>query len=52
VAAEKFEQDFAPITDMRASAAYRMTVTKNLLRRFSLETQAGGHPVSLAGYAA
>jgi len=51
-AAEKFEQDFAPITDMRASAAYRMTVTKNLLRRFFLETQRGGHPGSLAGYAA
>ncbi len=32
------ERDFAPISDMRASAAYRITVLKNLLRRFHLET--------------
>jgi xanthine dehydrogenase small subunit len=51
-AADKFEDDFSPITDMRASADYRMRVTKNLLRRFWLETQAGAAPVSLAGYAA
>lgn len=51
-AMEKFEQDFQPITDMRASAAYRMLVTKNLLRRFWLETQAGRAPASIDGYAA
>lgn len=51
-AMQKFEDDFSPITDMRASADYRMAVTKNLLRRFWLETQAGETPVSLAGYAA
>jgi xanthine dehydrogenase small subunit len=32
------ERDFAPISDMRASAAYRIAVLKNLLRRLHLET--------------
>ena len=31
--------DFKPLTDMRASAAYRMQVAQNLLRRFWLETR-------------
>ncbi len=31
--------DFAPITDMRASAAYRLRGAQNLLRRFYLETR-------------
>jgi xanthine dehydrogenase small subunit len=30
--------DFAPITDMRASAAYRLAVAQNLLRKLHLET--------------
>jgi xanthine dehydrogenase small subunit len=33
-----FESDFTPLTDMRASAEYRILVAKNLLRRFFLET--------------
>ena len=32
-------QDFTPITDMRASGAYRLQVAQNLLRRFWLETR-------------
>ena len=36
--------DFAPLDDMRASAAYRLRVAQNLLRRFWLETQ--GAPVA------
>jgi len=36
-AAEALAEDFAPITDMRASAAYRMKAAQNLLRRFHLE---------------
>jgi xanthine dehydrogenase small subunit len=36
--------DFEPISDMRASAAYRRTVAGNLLRRFFIETS--GEPVS------
>ena len=31
--------DFAPLTDMRASAAYRTQVAQNLLQRFWLETR-------------
>ena len=31
-------KDFAPISDMRASAAYRLKVAQNLLRKFRLET--------------
>jgi xanthine dehydrogenase small subunit len=33
-------EDFKPLTDMRASAAYRMQVAQNLLQRFWLETRA------------
>jgi xanthine dehydrogenase small subunit len=32
-------RDFAPLTDMRASAAYRLQVAKNLFRRLWLETR-------------
>lgn len=32
------DRDYAPITDMRASQAYRRLVTKNLLYRFYLDT--------------
>jgi xanthine dehydrogenase small subunit len=33
-------QDFTPLTDMRASAGYRLQVAQNLLLRFWLETRA------------
>ncbi len=33
-------QDFAPLSDLRASAAYRLQVAQNLLRRLWLETRA------------
>jgi xanthine dehydrogenase small subunit len=32
-------QDFTPLSDLRASAAYRLRVAQNLLRRFWLETR-------------
>ncbi len=32
------DQDFEPVSDMRASAHYRRTVARNLLKRFYLET--------------
>ncbi|MEY4215292.1 MAG: xanthine dehydrogenase small subunit, partial [Pseudomonadota bacterium] len=35
-------QDFSPMTDMRASSAYRMQVAGNLLRRLHLERQQSG----------
>jgi len=37
-AAAALARDFTPLTDMRASAAYRATVAQNLLRKFRLET--------------
>ena len=37
-AAAALAQDYTPIADMRASAAYRLTVAQNLLRKFHLET--------------
>jgi xanthine dehydrogenase small subunit len=33
-----FASDFTPLTDMRASAEYRMLAAQNLLRRFFMET--------------
>ena len=38
-AAEALAQDFTPITDMRASAEYRLDAARNLLRRAFLESQ-------------
>jgi xanthine dehydrogenase small subunit len=38
-AAVALAQDFKPLTDLRASASYRLTVAGNLLRRFWLETR-------------
>ena len=35
------EQDFAPLTDMRASAGYRLKTAQNLLRRFLIESCGG-----------
>jgi xanthine dehydrogenase small subunit len=37
-AAAGLATDYAPISDLRASAGYRMTVAQNLLTRFYLET--------------
>jgi xanthine dehydrogenase small subunit len=37
-AAKSLESEFAPIDDMRASAAFRRRVLGNLMRRFRLET--------------
>ena len=39
--------DFTPLTDMRASAPYRMQVAQNLLQRFFLEHNATPYPVRL-----
>ncbi len=35
------ETDYTPLTDMRASAAYRTATAQNLLYRFFLETRTG-----------
>jgi len=34
----ELDKDYSPLTDMRASAAYRRSVTRNLLYKFFLET--------------
>jgi xanthine dehydrogenase small subunit len=39
LAAEVLSKEFSPISDMRASGAYRSTLLRNLLQRFWLETQ-------------
>ena len=41
-------EDFAPLTDMRASAAYRLKTAQNLLERFRLELS-GKAPGRIAG---
>lgn len=52
-----FENDYTPLGDWRASAEYRMSVAKNLLRRFYLETTSEiaqlsrSHPTHLEGVA-
>ena len=52
-----FENDYTPLGDWRASAEYRMSVAKNLLRRFYLETTgevaqlSRSHPTHLEGVA-
>ena len=43
------EQDYTPLTDWRASARYRMTVAKNLLRKFHAETSGPAMPIRLVG---
>ncbi len=43
------ETDFAPLSDMRASASYRMTIAQNLLYKAFLETTGGASRLRLAG---
>ncbi len=42
-AMEAYPSDYTPLSDMRASAEYRMLAAKNLLKRFFLETTGAGH---------
>ncbi len=44
-------KDFQPISDMRASAAYRLTSAQNLLQRFFLETSGADYPLRLSNQA-
>ncbi len=41
-AQQALAQDFTPLSDMRASAAYRLQVAQNLLQRLWLETRSDG----------
>ncbi|HWE19937.1 MAG TPA: xanthine dehydrogenase small subunit [Hyphomicrobiaceae bacterium] len=47
-----FERDFAPISDMRGSAAYRMQVAKNLLIKYFYETERPLRETRLVGHGA
>ena len=42
------DAELKPISDLRASAAYRRAVARNLLRKFQLETAGRGVPLRLA----
>jgi len=42
------DADFTPLSDLRASQAYRRAVAGNLLRRFWLEGQGGARPLRIA----
>ncbi|MBN7783342.1 xanthine dehydrogenase small subunit [Ponticoccus gilvus] len=46
-AAEALAQDFTPLSDWRASSAYRTRAAQNLLRRFFLEQDGAATPVQL-----
>ncbi len=50
-ASPALDRDFAPITDLRASAAYRSLVARNLLRKFQLETTHGAVETRIVAYA-
>jgi xanthine dehydrogenase small subunit len=47
-AATELVRDFSPIGDFRASAEYRLTVSRNLLRRMYLETTMPDAPMEVA----
>ena len=47
-ALDRYATDFTPLTDMRASAEYRMLAARNLLRRFFAETTGGKAPVQIS----
>ena len=43
----RYDDDYSPISDMRASAEYRMLAARNLLRRFHLATTGTGKPLTV-----
>ena len=49
-AAAELDKDFTPLTDWRASSAYRMLVAKNLFRRLWLENNEASEPVRLPSF--
>ncbi|MFK0166207.1 xanthine dehydrogenase small subunit [Rhizobium sp. NPDC090279] len=51
-AMEKYAEDYAPLTDMRATAEYRALAAKNLLLRFYLETTSHATPAQVSRYEA
>jgi len=51
-AMESYAEDYAPLTDMRATAEYRALAAKNLLLRFYLETTSHAAPSQVSRYEA
>ncbi|NTJ61727.1 xanthine dehydrogenase small subunit [Agrobacterium rhizogenes] len=51
-AMEKYAEDYAPLTDMRATAEYRALAARNLLLRFYLETTSSAAPAQVSRYEA
>ncbi|WP_127521585.1 xanthine dehydrogenase small subunit [Mesorhizobium sp. Z1-4] len=49
-AMDALSSDFTPISDMRASADYRMLVARNLLKRFFIESSGTKKPVTVKRY--
>ena len=49
-AMQAYEQDYTPLSDMRASAEYRMLVAKNLLMRVYLESTGTTAPIRVSRY--
>ena len=50
-AIDQMAQDFSPISDFRASAEYRLSVSQNMLRRLFLETQQQAQIIRITEYA-
>jgi xanthine dehydrogenase small subunit len=51
-ALEAYAQDYTPLSDMRATADYRLLAARNLLRRFFAETEGSYTPLRAAEIAA
>ncbi len=51
-AMETYAEDYAPLTDMRATAEYRALVARNLLLRFFVETTSGAASAQVQRYEA
>jgi xanthine dehydrogenase small subunit len=47
----EFKKDFAPISDFRASADYRLNVSQNMLRRLYLELKSDNQTIRVTQYA-
>ncbi|WP_412066765.1 xanthine dehydrogenase small subunit [Rhizobium sp. SYY.PMSO] len=48
----KYAEDYAPLSDMRATAEYRALAARNLLLRFYLETTSSAAPAQVSRYEA
>jgi xanthine dehydrogenase small subunit len=51
LAIDEIARDFTPISDFRASAEYRLTVSQNMLRRLFLETHEDSQTIRITQYA-